>query len=117
MKSLIIWVSVAVMVITCAAPVHGDGPLNKLGRGAANVLTSPLEIMKGMGDANSEKGIFAGVTTGILTGTFNFVKRALVGVYEIGTFPLPFPKDYKPILDDPEYFLEREKESESLASR
>jgi hypothetical protein len=32
--------------------------------------------------------------------------RAVVGVYEIATFPIPLPKGYGPILKDPEFFFE-----------
>jgi putative exosortase-associated protein (TIGR04073 family) len=83
------------------------GPIEKLGRGVANVVTCPLELIKGMDDVKQESGLFAAVTWGILQGTFNIVKRAVVGVYEIVTFPVPLPKDYAPILTDPEFFWEK----------
>ena len=83
-----------------------DGPIEKLGRGVANVATCPLELIKGMDDAKQESGLFAAVTWGILQGTFNIVKRAVVGVYEVVTFPIPLPRDYAPILTDPEFFWE-----------
>ena len=86
-----------------------DGPVKKLGRGITNVATSPLDLIKGMGDATQESGILAGLTWGVLKGTVNVVKRAAVGVYEVATFPIPLPKDYAPILDEPEFFLEKEK--------
>ena len=112
---------VALLVIISlgfCAPAHAvvdavekatDGPIEKLGRGVANVVTCPLELMKGMDDAKQESGLFAAVTWGILQGTFNIVKRAAVGVYEIATFPIPLPKDYAPILTDPEFFWEEKR--------
>ena len=38
----------------------------------------------------------------------DIVKRAVVGVYEIATFPIPLPKDYEPIITDPEFILQKE---------
>ncbi|MFH1395442.1 MAG: exosortase system-associated protein, TIGR04073 family [Candidatus Omnitrophota bacterium] len=103
---------IAVLICVClcfsaAGIVYADGPLEKLGRGISNILTSPLELPKGMGDVNNSDGIFAGMTWGLLKGTFNIVKRGVVGVYEVISFPIPLPKDYEPILTDPEYFLKK----------
>jgi putative exosortase-associated protein (TIGR04073 family) len=58
-----------------------------------------------MGDANREKGFFAGMTWGILHGAADTVIRACVGVFEVVTFPFPIPEGYSPVLKDPEYFL------------
>ncbi len=100
-------------VLSAALPVHADGPVKKLGRGVANVVTSPLEVPKGMGDVNETDGIFAGATWGVFKGAVDCVKRAVVGVYEIATFPVPVPKDYEPILDDPEFFLDKKQRNVS----
>lgn len=81
-----------------------DNAGDKLGRGIADVVTSPFELFKGMGDAEDENGIIAGFTTGLLKGVGHFFKRLGVGVYEIVTFPIP---KYTSILTDPEYFLEK----------
>lgn len=106
MKKALTVMVVGALVFSLAPPVHADGPLKKLGRGMANVLTCPLEFPKALGEAHDEDGLFASFTWGVLAGTFNIVKRAAVGVYEIVTFPVPLPADYKPVLDDPEFFLE-----------
>ncbi|MGB2600124.1 MAG: exosortase system-associated protein, TIGR04073 family [Candidatus Omnitrophota bacterium] len=112
MKKLISLLVVAGLIFSVPVCAHADditkGPIEKLGRGVANVLTCPFELTKGIGDIKDEYGMFAGLTWGILQGTYNIVKRAVVGVYEIATFPIPFPSDYKPILTDPEFFLQKE---------
>ena len=87
---------------------YAGNAIEKLGRGVANVITSPLELPKTMGDVNQEKGEIAGLTWGILAGTFNIAKRIVVGVYEVATFPIPLPSNYDPILTDPEYFLQKD---------
>jgi len=80
--------------------------LKKLGRGLANVLTCPYEVVYRIGEANDEDGVIAAFTWGIINGVFRVGYRAVVGVYEVATFPIPFPADYKPIITDPEFFLQ-----------
>ncbi|MBU0684169.1 MAG: exosortase system-associated protein, TIGR04073 family [Candidatus Omnitrophota bacterium] len=99
-----------IVILTCVylffftpGVANASGPLEKLGRGIVNVLISPLEIPKGMGDL----GMFTGMTWGVLKGTFNVVKRSVVGIYEVISFPVPVPKDYEPILTDPETLLKK----------
>ena len=86
--------------------VYADTPLKKLGRGFCNIVTCPLEIAKGVQETHNENGAFAALTLGLLKGVFYTGVRAVVGVYEVVTFPLPVPKDFKPILTDPEFFYE-----------
>ncbi len=109
MKKLIALLVVSSLVLSGASLAYAGDPVQKLGRGISNVAFSAFEIPKGMGDATEEKGLLAGATWGLLKGTVDFVKRAVVGVFEIGTFPLPVPKNYDPILKDPEYFLQDRK--------
>ena len=104
----------ATLLVLQLQSAHAEGPVDKLGRGIANVVTSPFEIFKGMGEANEKDGIFAGVTTGLLKGTVDTVKRCAVGVYEVVTFPIPIPADYDPILEQPEYFLEDSEHSGAI---
>jgi putative exosortase-associated protein (TIGR04073 family) len=80
-------------------------PADKLGRGLANALTGILALPLTMERETEDKGILAGMTTGLVKGLGNVIVRELVGVYEILTFPLPFPGEYRPVLDDPEYLL------------
>ncbi len=85
---------------------YADTPLKKLGRGVCNIVTCPLELLKGIQDAHNENGFFAALTWGVLKGAFNTGVRAVVGAYEVVTFPFPIPSDYEPILTDPEFFGE-----------
>lgn len=83
-----------------------DDALKKLGRGAANCVTFPLELIEQVKRANLSDGPMAAYTWGLLKGVGMMGVRAVVGVYEVVTFPLPLPKEYKPILKDPEFFFE-----------
>lgn len=93
---------------TCAktAPATAGDPLKKLGRGLANCLTFPIEIPNQISKTNNCEGPAAAATVGLVKGVVMAAFRAVVGVYEVATFPLPIPECYKPILTDPEYMLE-----------
>jgi len=104
MKKIIAVVAIISILFTGSA--YADTMLKKLGRGMANVITCPLEVPYRMSETNEESGPFAAFTWGILDGFFRTGMRLVVGGYEILTFPIPFPWDYKPIIDDPEFFLE-----------
>lgn len=108
MKKVMILMVVAALALFVAMPAQADNAVDKLGRGLANVLTSPIEVVQGMSDVNAESGMIAGATVGTLQGVFNLIKRAGVGVFEIVTFPIPIPADYGPILTEPEFFLDKE---------
>lgn len=99
-------ISVVVVLMLLTVSAHAQTPTRKLGRGLSNVVTSPMEILSGMQRASEEKGLFAGLTWGTVDGLFHTVKRAVVGVYETATFPVPVPAGYEPILDDPEFFMQ-----------
>ena len=112
MKKVLIIGLVFIFVFLVASVSYSDDALTKLGRGVANVATAPFEIFKGMGAASKEDGIIAGFTVGLFKGIFNMGKRATVGVYEVGTFPIPLPGHYEPLIDNPEYFFEKDDEDD-----
>ena len=105
MKKALLFLLVFVVLFT---PVisRANNALKKLGRGAANIVTCPMEIPYRIGEANKENGPVAAFTWGILNGIWQTCLRAATGVYEVVTFPIPLPKNYKPVKDDPEFFLE-----------
>ncbi|HPS20311.1 MAG TPA: exosortase system-associated protein, TIGR04073 family [Candidatus Omnitrophota bacterium] len=105
-KKITSLVMIAVMVSSVAfATEVTNGPVKKLGRGVSNIGTCFLEIPDGMMKANDEGGPMAGCTWGLFQGVIGTVKRAVVGVYETVTFPIPAPANYAPILKDPEFFM------------
>jgi putative exosortase-associated protein (TIGR04073 family) len=100
-------VLVSLFVISTAQSAFcEDNAMTKLGRGLANMVTFPLEVPEQISKTNNSDGPFAGYTVGVLKGLGWAMGRACVGVYEAATFLIPYPKDFKPVLKDPEYFLE-----------
>jgi putative exosortase-associated protein (TIGR04073 family) len=89
-----------------AAAFCEDNPMTKLGRGVANMVTFPLEVPEQICRTNNSDGPVAGYTVGVLKGFGMAIGRACVGIYEAATFLIPYPKGFKPVMKDPEYFLE-----------
>lgn len=101
MKKLIIVVIVAVVFFS-ATTVYADSAFKKLYRGVVNFVTSPLEVGHGVMDSYEKHGIIGAATWGVVDGFLRFGGRALCGVYETITFPLPA---YDPIIKNPEFLL------------
>ena len=70
----------------------------KLGRGIANVLFGVVEVPNQITQTTYDRGGAAGTTFGLGKGVLRWIGRELTGVYEIVTFPIPFPRGYKPIM-------------------
>ncbi len=107
MKRVIFLVMAAVILCTVAAvPAHAkDNPATKLGRGLANFLTGWVEIPAEIGRQVEKKGEFAAIFVGPVLGFCKAIGRTAVGVYDALTFPIPFPAEYKPVIE-PEFVLQ-----------
>ena len=79
-----------------ASPSHTDGAIRKLGRGLANVLTCPLELLRTPTLAARDHGTIAGATVGLVQGIWNLLRRGGAGVFEIATFYADNPKGLEP---------------------
>jgi putative exosortase-associated protein (TIGR04073 family) len=73
--------------------VYGNqsGPFEKLGRGVANLVFSPLELIIQPLDVAQVKGNIAALTYGVFRGVAMVVARLGVGVTDILTFYMPLP--------------------------
>jgi len=96
------------LAVSFAMPAYCDDALKKLGRGICNVLTCPAELFLQPSRVNNSDGPMAGFTYGIIKGVAMMGLRAVIGVYEVATFPIPVPKNYEPILKDPEFVFEEQ---------
>jgi putative exosortase-associated protein (TIGR04073 family) len=115
MRKTVLLIAVVAFLACIVSPVSfaedqgandpGDA-LRKLGRGLANCATFPIEVPNQISKTNNIDGPIAAVTYGLVKGIVMGTFRAVVGVYEVATFPIPLPEYYKPILTDPEFMLE-----------
>lgn len=77
------------------------GAFTKLGRGVTNVLTAPGEYVVQIADLYQDNDPFTAFFGGILKGTVMTVGRILGGVYDLATFPIPYPSAYRPLWQPP----------------
>ncbi len=83
--------------------IQGEGtPQRKLQRGFLNVVLCPFEISNELSKEVRNDTLPPSWIAGLGRGSFYAVGRALVGVYEMLTFPVPCPANYKPVLS-PEF--------------
>lgn len=109
MKRILFACLIVILAVTVMSQsAYCDDALKKLGRGLCNCVTFPFEIFEQIKRTNLSDGPMAACTWGVLKGVGMTGVRAVVGVYEVATFPIPLPKEYKPILKDPEFFFEEQ---------
>src|SRR5262245_57849367 len=91
------WVVAAVLVMGFSATnTFADNAGRKLGRGLANTLFGVAEIPIQVQRTLEQEGSGAAITYGVCKGIGHFFMREGVGIYEIITFPIPYPKYYEP---------------------
>lgn len=81
----------------------------KLGRGLSNTLFGFLEIPLNIHERYSVSDTAGSWLTGAAYGTFKGFVRTGVGLYEVVSFPLPYPEDFAPILPTLDYFRQSPK--------
>lgn len=81
----------------------GYGWQDKIIRGVANIIGSPIEIARAIHIRSNEENLGYGWTVGLVEGVGKGMIRLGTGVIDIVTFPFGFPKDDKSPLIEPEY--------------
>ena len=79
-------------------PSYVDGALRKLGRGVANVITCPAEILRTAETVRIREGFLAAASVGLVRGLARTVQRGVVGIFEIATFYAEVPEDFQPLM-------------------
>lgn len=99
MKKCFICALILIVAVCLASPnAYADNMFKKLGRGILNLVTCPAEIFLQPARANVvEHASAAGLFASLFRGVGFTVGRALAGVYDVATFPIPVPFGYKPV--------------------
>ena len=74
--------------------VWAQDPIHKAGRGIVNVLTGWIEVPRQLQLGKQEDNPVNGLGMGLVKGVGLTVLRGGVGIYEILTFPVPYPKQF-----------------------
>ena len=75
-----------------------DDAFTKFGRGMSNIVLSPGELYTQPWLLSKDHATSVAIFGGFSKGIAMIVAREVVGIYEVLTFPLPFPKGYRPII-------------------
>ena len=75
-----------------------SGSLRKLGRGIANVITCPAELIRTPTLVGRRDGLVAELSVGIVEGLWMTVVRGVTGVFEVVTFYAEIPKGFEPLV-------------------
>lgn len=111
--ALVLTLFVLLPLRAAEAEIQGEGtPQRKLQRGFLNVALSPIEISNELSKEIRNDTLPPSWFIGLGRGAAYTVGRALVGVYEMVTFPLPYPAHYKPVLH-PEFPWEHAPENKT----
>ena len=81
-----------------APPSYMNGALRKLGRGVANVVSCPVELIRTPELLGRRAGYVAALTVGIVQGAWQTIVRGVIVVLEVGTFFVEIPENFDPIL-------------------
>jgi len=75
-----------------------DGISRKLGRGVANVVTAPAELIRQPYLVGQQEGGLAAITYGLVKGCWWTLYRALAGLYDAATFYVPIPRGFRSLI-------------------
>ena len=93
--------------VWAAAGVKTCSWMDKLKRGAINIISSPVEVAVSIHNTTEKKNLLVGWTIGLAAGVGNGLVRFGAGVIDLVTFPFDFPDGRKAPLLDPEYVWEK----------
>ena len=103
MIAILVLLAFSLPLMAAEVEIQGEGtPQRKLQRGFLNVALSPIEISNELSKEVRNDTFPPSWVAGLGRGSIYAVGRALVGIYEMVTFPLPYPANYKPVLQ-PEF--------------
>ncbi|MCR4338186.1 MAG: exosortase system-associated protein, TIGR04073 family [Candidatus Omnitrophica bacterium] len=97
-KSFLILGAFATVLFFAQASQAADNAFEKLGRGAVNIVTCPLEVPKQVLHECKENNPAFAFFPGIIKGAgFAFV-RGVSGLWDVVSFPFQQPDNYEPLM-------------------
>ena len=96
---------IALICVGAATPAYAHDPVEKLGRGLANVATCWIELPKRAAAGRYAENPWIGVSSGLVNGASLTLLRFGVGAYETLTFPFGSTSPYES-MELPDYAWE-----------
>jgi len=103
-SGVIVWGGIFLLGVAGSAaagerkPSYVDGAFRKLGRGIANIVTCPLELIRTPELVGRRDGYVASLSVGLTQGVWRVIARGVSGAYEVVTFPIPLPRHFHPVI-------------------
>ncbi len=85
---------ISFMLLALCPPVWAQDPIHKMGRGVVNLITGWVEVPKQMHRGRTDENPFKGFGGGLVRGAGLGLLRMGYGLYEMVSFPFPYPKDF-----------------------
>ena len=99
---LILGMTTPLLAAEKSSPSYAEGAVHKLGRGVANIVTCPAELIRTPELVGRSEGTVSALSAGLLLGAWRTIVRGVAGIVETVTFFVEVPKDFRPILQ-PEF--------------
>lgn len=93
-RGLVIVATAVGFTLGLSLKAWAQDPIHKMGRGVVNVLTGWIELPKQVQLGKQEDNPLMGIGRGLAKGAGLMVLRSGIGLYEVITFPLPYPKGF-----------------------
>lgn len=93
-KKILAILVIGVFLVGGTAYAKGSGPFTKFGRGVTNIIMSPAEIVYQPMKMGEDNNVLVSIIGGVPKGIVFFPVRAVLGVYDVVTFLLPWPNHY-----------------------
>ncbi|MFH1752862.1 MAG: exosortase system-associated protein, TIGR04073 family [Candidatus Omnitrophota bacterium] len=102
-----------VFLFASVSVCYAGGAIGKLSRGLMNTTTGWIELFTTIHESYVEEPFIGGLIYGIPMGLARAFLRTGAGIYELITFPIPFPANYEPIIE-PEFIFGFESEMDDM---
>jgi len=78
----------------------------KFSRGLTNMITAPFELFRQPGVLQEEHdyNVPMSLVGGLFTSVYAIIARELAGIYEVLSFPIEAPENFRSVIDPPTIF-------------
>ena len=95
-------IAAAIACLSSTPDASGADALRKFGRGINNIAWGWTDLGMTIHRENVMSGPASAFTYGVVKGTWQVISRTAIGIWEVATFPIPWPDGYWPIYGGPE---------------
>ena len=87
-------IAAAIVCLSSTPDASGADALRKFGRGISNLTWGWTDLPMTIHHENVMWGPAAAYTHGIVKGSWRVISRTAIGIWEVASFPIPWPDGY-----------------------